>query len=175
MTSRMERVGATLELVMDVLEMLVFAALATAVVIGVVMLLGQTVKFAILVAHPLPVTSVHAGHEDSVAPMEAGYSQAKGVLLALLDTALILVIGLDILRTLVVAVVHRELHLFAALEAGILAMIREIIGAEVRHKNVYDLLGYAVIIVMLAGVWLLARREMQGGMVLHAKPAGERG
>ncbi len=163
MANRIERFGSKLELALDILEIMVFAALATAMIIGVIMLLEQTVTFAVLVAHPgasETMQNVHTdGGKNAIMPFEASYVKAKNMLLAALDTALILIIGLDILRTLAVAVIQREMHLAAALEAGILAMVREVIGAEVRHKSIYALLSYAVIIVMLAGIWLIIRRE----------------
>ncbi len=161
---RIEKLGTTLETIMSLLEMMVFAALATAVVVGVVLVLGQTIAFAYSVLEAKGIEA-KAGNLANAAAKAATTLPAifakyiKDQLLAILDTTLILIIGLDVLRTIVVGVVQRELHTVAALEAAILAVVREVIGSEVRHRTIYDLMGYAVVIVLLVAVWLISRRE----------------
>ncbi|AEM38713.1 hypothetical protein Pyrfu_0844 [Pyrolobus fumarii 1A] len=170
--ARLEKIGAAFETIMELLEMAVFAALATAVLVGVVLVLGQTIAFATsmmeakgvipegkLAVKPVDNMTLNvAAKEGTVPAIFAKY--IKDQLLAILDTTLILIIGLDVLRTIVVGIVQRELHTVAALEAAILAVVREIIGSEVRHRSIYDLMGYAAVIVLLVGVWLLSRREL---------------
>ncbi len=164
-SERIEKLGAALETVMSLLEMMVFAALATAVVVGVVLVLGQTIAFAYSVLEAKSVESgagslAGAAAKAAAATLPAIFAKyIKDQLLAILDTTLILIIGLDVLRTIVVGVVQRELHTVAALEAAILAVVREVIGSEVRHRTIYDLMGYAVVIVLLVAVWLISRRE----------------
>ncbi len=169
--SKVMKIGMALETVMELLEMMVFAALATAVVVGVVLVLGQTIAFAYSVieakAKAGEETVKAASHLLAVGKQATTATQMPSIfakyikdqLLAILDTTLILIIGLDVLRTIVVGIVQRELHTVAALEAAILAVVREVIGSEVRHRTIYDLIGYAVVIVFLVAVWLISRRE----------------
>ena len=142
------KLGERLELVTSVIELTVYAVLATTILVGVVWSLLQILAFA----------STIAGGHHGLSPT---INIAREELLSLLDAILLLIIGLDVLRTIVVSIVYRELYLVAAVEAAILAVVREIIGSEIRHRSVLDLMGYTVVIVLLGALWLIAQREFR--------------
>ncbi len=142
------KLGERLELITSVIEMTVYAVLATTILVGVVWVLLQILGFA---------STIAGGHTK----FTSNLGVAREELLSLLDAILLLIIGLDVLRTIVVSIVYRELYLVAAVEAAILAVVREIIGSEIRHRSVTDLMGYTVVIVLLGALWLIAQREFR--------------
>ena len=142
------KLGERLELITSIIEMTVYAVLATTILVGVVWVLLQILGFA---------STVAGGHHG----LSSNINMAREELLSLLDAILLLIIGLDVLRTIVVSIVYRELYLVAAVEAAILAVVREIIGSEIRHRSVLDLMGYTVVIVLLGALWLIAQREFR--------------
>ena len=142
------RLGERLELITSAIEMTVYATLATTILVGVVWVLLQILGFA---------STIAGGHHK----FTSNINMAREELLSLLDAILLLIIGLDVLRTIVVSIVYRELYLVAAVEAAILAVVREIIGSEIRHRSVIDLMGYTTVIVLLGALWLIAQREFR--------------
>ncbi len=140
-------IGRKLEMITEIIEAMVYAVLATAIVVGVAWVLAQIVVMA---------GSIASGHAGG---LSEGLAAVKDEMLAVLDSILLLIIGLDVLRTIVVSIAYRELYLVAAIEAAILAVVREIIGSEIRHRSVTDLMGYTVVIVLLGALWLIAQRE----------------
>ena len=140
--------GEKLEMITAIIELTVYAVLATAILVGVVWVLIQISGFA---------STLAGGHGEGTVINRL----AREELLSILDAILLLVIGLDVLRTILVSIVYRELYLVAAVEAAMLAVVREIIGSEIRHRSVTDLLGYASVIVLLGGLWILAQREFR--------------
>ena len=149
-------IGRRLELVTEIIEAMVYAVLATAIVVGVVWVLAQIAVMA---------GSIVSGHPSGLSETLA---VVRDEMLAVLDSVLLLIIGLDVLRTIVVSIAYRELYLVAAVEAAILAVVREIISSEIRHRSVTALMGYAVVIVLLGALWLIAQREFRRARRLEA-------
>ena len=82
----------------------------------------------------------------------------SNTMLPILDEILVLIIGIDIMRTLAVALKARALYVRAALEAALLAVVREVIGAEIRHRGPLDLIFYVCSIIALVIALILFER-----------------
>lgn len=80
---------------------------------------------------------------------------SKESILRLLDIILLLVLSIDILRTLVTAVVRRQFPIRIVIEAAMLAVLREIISVEIRKLDYKMILSLAVVFLILAFVWLV--------------------
>ena len=81
-------------------------------------------------------------------------------ILAVMDVLLLLIIGVDLLRTLAVSIIERKLYAQAALEAALIAVIREIISSELRHRAAMDILLFAIVILVLMLLILIARKYL---------------
>ena len=80
---------------------------------------------------------------------------SKESILELLDIILLLVLSIDILRTLVTAVVRRQFPIRIVIEAAMLAVLREIISVEIRKLDYKMILSLAIVFLILAFVWLV--------------------
>jgi len=88
---------------------------------------------------------------DSVNTMEVN----KEFILKVLDTALLLILSVDVLRTLITAIRARYLPIRIVVEAAMIAVLREIISIEVRHLDYKMVFTLTVAIIGLGLVWLL--------------------
>ena len=80
-----------------------------------------------------------------------GFSK-EGVL-TVLDIALLLILAIDILRTLAVAIARRALPIRIVVEAAMVAILREIIAVEVRHLDWKMVLSLSIAFALLGAVW----------------------
>jgi uncharacterized membrane protein (DUF373 family) len=78
----------------------------------------------------------------------------KQVFLEILDIILLSILAVDLLRTLVVAVIKRTLPISIVIEVALLAVLRELIAIEIRNPSNARILVYGVIIVILVVSWL---------------------
>ncbi|MCE4628450.1 MAG: phosphate-starvation-inducible PsiE family protein [Desulfurococcales archaeon] len=89
---------------------------------------------------------------------------SKSEILAILDLALLLVLAVDILRTLAVAIRRRSLPVRIVIEAAMIAILREIIAVEIRHLDYKMIIALGFTFVLLAASWagigVLQKREM---------------
>ncbi len=118
------------EKLVGLLELLVLLVAASLIVIGLV-IVCYTAIFSVLFR----------------VPGEELFGFFTSVMMPLLDEVLVLIIGIDIMRTLAVAIKSRALYVRAALEAALLAVVREVIGAEIRQRTPQDLLYYVAALV----------------------------
>jgi len=81
-------------------------------------------------------------------------------ILVIMDVLLLLIIGIDLLRTLAVSIIERKLYVQAALEAAVIAVVREIISSELRHRAATDILLFAIVILVLTLSILIAKRYL---------------
>ncbi|HIC98423.1 MAG TPA: hypothetical protein EYP08_01845 [Pyrodictiaceae archaeon] len=81
-------------------------------------------------------------------------------ILVIMDILLLLIIGIDLLRTLAVSIIERKLYVQAALEAAIIAVVREIISAELRHRAATDILLFSAVILVLVLSILIAKKYL---------------
>ena len=90
----------------------------------------------------------------------------KEDILAILDMTLLLVLAVDILRTLAVAIRRRSLPVRIVIEAAMIAILREIIAVEIRHLDYKMVLSLGATFLMLAAAWagigVLQRRGLIG-------------
>ncbi len=89
---------------------------------------------------------------------------SKEAILHSLDIALLLVLSVDILRTLITAIRARFLPIRIVVEAAMIAVLRELISIEIRHLDYHMVLTLTVAIVGLGIVWILIYSvERRGG------------
>jgi len=81
-------------------------------------------------------------------------------ILVIMDILLLLIIGVDLLRTLAISIIERKLYIQAALEAALIAVVREIIGSELRHRAAIDILLFATVILVLVLSIFIARKYL---------------
>ncbi|HIQ56174.1 MAG TPA: hypothetical protein EYH59_05815 [Pyrodictium sp.] len=81
-------------------------------------------------------------------------------ILVIMDILLLLIIGIDLLRTLAVSIIERKLYVQAALEAALIAVVREIISAELRHRAATDILLFSAVILVLVLSILIAKKYL---------------
>ncbi len=78
----------------------------------------------------------------------------KHLYLEILDIILLSVLAVDLMRTLVIAIIKRTLPISIVIEVSILAVLREIIAIEIRNPDTERILVYGVLIVILVSSWL---------------------
>jgi uncharacterized membrane protein (DUF373 family) len=79
-----------------------------------------------------------------------------------LDEALLMIVSIDLMRTLVISVQEKRISLVIVVEAALIFLLREIITMELRQVSEVRLLVYAVIFAVLFAAWLVAAKRVQG-------------
>lgn len=79
----------------------------------------------------------------------------KQTILHVLDIALLLILSVDILRTLITAIRARFLPIRIVVEAAMIAVLRELISIEIRHLDYPMVFTLTIAIVGLGIVWIL--------------------
>ena len=92
----------------------------------------------------------------------------KTYVLEVLDMILLLVLAIDILRTLLTAVVKRRFPIRIVVEAAMLAILREIISVEIRHLDWPMLIALGVVFFILAFMWILIGKLESSGVLQEA-------
>jgi len=98
----------------------------------------------------------------------AADSIKKSNVLEVLDLILLLVLAIDILRTLVTAVIRRQFPIRIVIEAAMLAVLREIISVEIRKLDWTMLISLSIVFLILAVVWLVTGVMEKRGQVQEA-------
>jgi len=88
---------------------------------------------------------------DSISRVEID----KEAILHSLDIALLLILSVDILRTLITAIRARFLPIRIVVEAAMIAVLRELISIEIRRLDYMMVLTLTIAIVGLGIVWIL--------------------
>ncbi len=78
----------------------------------------------------------------------------KESILEVLDLILLLILSIDILRTLFTAISRRVLPIRIVIEAAILALLREIIAVEIRHLDWKMVLSLSISFMVLVAAWI---------------------
>ena len=87
----------------------------------------------------------------------------KTKVLEILDMILLLLLAIDILRTLLTAVVRRRFPIRIVIEAAMLAVLREIISVEIRHLDWLMLVSLGIVFMLLSFMWIIiGRLEAEG-------------
>ncbi len=79
----------------------------------------------------------------------------KTSVLHILDLTLLLVLSIDILRTLITAILSRFLPIRIVIEAAMIAVLREIISIEIRHLDYKMIISLTIALLGLGFLWLL--------------------
>ena len=94
----------------------------------------------------------------------------KQIYLHLLDSVLLLILAIDVTRTLLTAAIRGALPLRIVVEVAALAVLREFISIEIRNPSNARILVYTLLFAVLAFFWMLLtsleRRQ------LNARQAG---
>ncbi|MCE4602575.1 MAG: phosphate-starvation-inducible PsiE family protein [Desulfurococcales archaeon] len=80
----------------------------------------------------------------------------KTEILHILDLTLLLVLSIDILRTLITAILGKYLPLRIVVEAAMIAVLREIISIEIRHLDYKMIISLTIALLGLAVLWVIA-------------------
>ena len=94
----------------------------------------------------------------------------KTSVLHILDLTLLLVLSIDILRTLITAILSRFLPIRIVIEAAMIAVLREIISIEIRHLDYKMIISLTIALLGLGFLWLITTREERKRM----QPAASR-
>jgi len=127
-----------------ILETLLAALLAAAVAVG-------AYKIASEIAHLLKAQGFQ-----------------KSIYLSILDSALLLILAIDVTRTLLTAVVRGAIPLRIVVEVATLAVLREFISIEIRQPTNSRIAVLTLLYAVLVTSWVYlsrmeARRALQGG------------
>lgn len=95
-------------------------------------------------------------------------SLSKTSILSVLDMTLLLLLAIDILRTLLTAVVRRKFPIRIVVEAAMLAVLREIISVEIRHLDWITMIALGVVFLILSFIWILIGRLEASGEIQEA-------
>ncbi len=79
---------------------------------------------------------------------------SKEAILSALDLILLLILSIDILRTLFTAIARHALPIRIVIEAAILAILRELIAVEVRHLDYKMVIALSFAFFLLVLAWI---------------------
>ncbi len=85
----------------------------------------------------------------------------KEFILFTLDTILLLVLAIDILRTLLTAILSRFLPIRIVIEAAMIAVLREIISIEVRQLDYKMIVALTISLIGLGILWSMVYSREQ--------------
>ena len=91
----------------------------------------------------------------------------KEDVLKVLDLTLLLVLAVDILRTLAVAIRRGSLPVRIVIEAAMIAILREVIAVEIRHLDYKMVLSLGITFILLAGAWAAIGVLQRRGLIGH--------
>ena len=135
----------TMRLIIDSLELLLAIILALTILLASVKLFNE--MYQVLIEKPTPT---------------------KNDVLSLLDMILLLILAIDILRTLLTAVVRRRFPIRIVIEAAMLAVLREIISVEIRHLDWLMLIALGLVFLLLSLIWMMVGGMEERGRIREA-------
>jgi len=84
----------------------------------------------------------------------------------ILDSVLLIVLALDVTRALASAALHRALPVRIVVETAIVAVLREIISAQIRGLGPSMLIALGIVFAVLVAAWVyIGRLEKRGELV----------
>ncbi|MEZ0345855.1 MAG: phosphate-starvation-inducible PsiE family protein [Infirmifilum sp.] len=116
------------------LEVLIAVLLAVAVILSLSKLGGDAVRLA----------------------AEARFDRQSFV--TFLDEALLMIVAVDLMRTLVGGIVEKKISVIVVLEAALIFIIREIITMELKEVSDIRLILYIVVFTALFVAWLFSKK-----------------
>ncbi len=109
---------------------------------------------ALVLAATIVIATVKLSHE-MYESLVVKPSPSKSDVLSILDMILLLILAIDILRTLLTAVIRRRFPVRIVIEAAMLAVLREIISVEIRHLDWLMLIALGIVFLVLSFMWLI--------------------
>lgn len=116
------------------LELFIAMLLALAVILSLIKLGGEAVKLS----------------------TEATFDKQHFV--TFLDEALLMIVAVDLMRTLIGGIVEKKISVIVVLEAALIFIIREIITMELKEVTDVRLILYIVVFISLFAAWIISRR-----------------
>ncbi|MGC9108289.1 MAG: phosphate-starvation-inducible PsiE family protein [Infirmifilum sp.] len=117
-----------------ILEVFIALLLALAVILSLTKLIGEATKLA----------------------TEAVFDRQHFV--TFLDESLLMIVAVDLMRTLVGGIVEKKISVIVVLEAALIFIIREIITMELKMVSDIRLILYIAVFASLFAAWVIARR-----------------
>ncbi|GAB6147998.1 phosphate-starvation-inducible PsiE family protein [Stetteria hydrogenophila] len=78
----------------------------------------------------------------------------KEVFLSIIDNVLLVILAIDLTRTLITAIVEQLIPIRTTIEAAILAVLREFIAVEIRHPSISLLLTLTLVFAVATAAWI---------------------
>lgn len=123
------------ELVIILLELLV-----ALILIGIILL-----SISRIIADAASISALH------------GFS--KDYFVQVLDETLLMVVAIDIIRTLLTGMLKRRITVVVVIEAVIIFIIREIITLELKQVSEARLIAYGILFIIFFISWYILRRN----------------
>jgi uncharacterized membrane protein (DUF373 family) len=117
-----------------ILEVFIALLLALAVILSLTKLIGEAAKLA----------------------TEAVFDRQHFV--TFLDESLLMIVAVDLMRTLVGGIIEKKISVIVVLEAALIFIIREIITMELKMVSDIRLILYIAVFASLFAAWVIARR-----------------
>ncbi|MGB9708834.1 MAG: phosphate-starvation-inducible PsiE family protein [Infirmifilum sp.] len=117
-----------------ILEVFIALLLALAVILSLTKLIGEATKLA----------------------TEAVFDRQHFV--TFLDESLLMIVAVDLMRTLVGGIIEKKISVIVVLEAALIFIIREIITMELKMVSDIRLILYIAVFASLFAAWVIARR-----------------
>ncbi|MCE4617762.1 MAG: phosphate-starvation-inducible PsiE family protein [Desulfurococcales archaeon] len=78
----------------------------------------------------------------------------KTVFLHILDSILLTILAIDLMRTLVTAVIRKQMPISIVVEVAILALLRELIAIEIKNPSNARILTFGMVLALLVVAWI---------------------
>jgi uncharacterized membrane protein (DUF373 family) len=142
--ARANRIGRSMRYTIEILESFLGIILAIMIILAAVKLLFKVIS-----------TEIYE-------------TPNKQEILDTLDLVLLLILSIDILRTLFTAVARHAMPIRIVIEAAILAILREIIAVEVRHLDYKMVIAPSISFTLLIAAWIaLGILQKRGELETH--------
>ncbi|UNQ74146.1 phosphate-starvation-inducible PsiE family protein [Infirmifilum sp. NZ] len=121
---------------------------------GLITLLEALIAFLLAIAVVLSLWKL--GGEAFKLAAEATFDRQHFV--TFLDESLLMIVAVDLMRTLVGGIVEKRISVIVVLEAALIFIIREIITMELKEVSDIRLILYIVVFVALFASWIISRK-----------------
>lgn len=121
---------------------------------GLITLLEASIAFLLAIAVVLSLWKL--GGEAFKLAAEATFDRQHFV--TFLDESLLMIVAVDLMRTLVGGIVEKRISVIVVLEAALIFIIREIITMELKEVSDIRLILYILVFAALFASWIISRK-----------------
>ncbi|PLJ77338.1 phosphate-starvation-inducible PsiE family protein [Infirmifilum sp. SLHALR2] len=121
---------------------------------GLITLLEALIAFLLAIAVMLSLWKL--GGEALKLAAEATFDRQHFV--TFLDESLLMIVAVDLMRTLVGGIVEKRISVIVVLEAALIFIIREIITMELKEVSDIRLILYIAVFAALFASWIISRK-----------------